>query len=85
MGQGKTVTAEDAQRIYDLYLNGNKGEAKQLCFLLGYKKSTYYNIINNEGQVGISDQHGGVQRRWSDDQINAAIGYIEDVDPQVTL
>ena len=83
MGRGKTVT-HNAALIWETYLRGNKGEAKLLCEELGYKKSTYYNIINNEGEVN-DTSYSIVRRRWTREQIDACIGFIENINPQVTL
>lgn len=83
MGKGKTVTKQDAALIWETYLNGSKGEAKRLCERLGYHKSTFYNIINNEGEV--NDTIYSIEKKWNPEQIDACIGYIENINPQVTL
>ena len=83
MGKGKTVTAKVAELIWETDIKGNKGEAKRLCESLGYKKTKYYKIINNEGEV--NDTSYSRSKRWSPQQIDACIGFIENINPQVTL
>ena len=77
------MTAKDAKLICETYIRGNKGEAKRLCESLDYKKSTYYKIINNEGEF--NDTSYLIPKRWSPQQIDACIGFIENINPQVTL
>ena len=45
MGKGKTLTQKDASEIWEMYLMGPKGAAKQLCEMKGYHKTTYYKIL----------------------------------------
>ncbi len=83
MGKGKTLTQKDASEIWEMYLKGPKGAAKQLCEMKGYHKTTYYKILNCEGDLGI--HYHRKELAWNQNQIDASIGFIEQVNPQVTL
>lgn len=83
MGKGKQLSQQDATEIWEMYLNGPKGAAKQLCKMKGYHKTTYYKIINCESDLDI--HYHAKELTWKQDQIDASIGYIEQINPQITL
>lgn len=74
MGKGKTVPHEIAKLIYQTYLTGPKGAAKDLCLNLGYKERTYYKIINAQGEI--YPKYVSPPKRWTQDQINTVTDYI---------
>ena len=66
MGKGKSVTSDQARLIYQTYLTGPKGAAKNLCRTMGYSERTYYKIINAEGEINpkyFSPKKSGVKTK----------------------
>ena len=83
MGKGMKINPEHAKIIYRAYLTQPKGYAKHLCFMYGYKLTTYYKIINNEGIV--ENNYYGKPRKWTPEMISTAVSYIETTNSQITL
>lgn len=83
MGKGKEISPEHAAIIYNAYLTQPKGFARRLCHLYGYKDTSYYKIINCCGKV-VKNQ-GHKEQKWTKQQIEHAINYIEKENSQITL
>ena len=82
MGNGKNIDPEHAKLIYATYLQ-NQEAAKVLCQQLGYQKTSFYKIVNLQGQISKPPKAGFT--KWSEQQINEVISFIENVNPQATL
>ena len=82
MGHGKNVDPEHAKTLYALY-QSNPEAAKALCAHYGYKKSTFYKIISNEGNIH-SIAKISKPKKWSQEMINLLIQFVE-LNPQATL
>lgn len=72
----KRVQEADARNIYQMFIQKNDTFAKELCESLGYSKSTYYNIINNEGKVSLKYKNPEREKKWKEDHINKALEII---------
>ena len=80
----KKICENDAKLIWNVFQSRGKINAKIMCDGLGYKKSTFYKIINNEGQIHTKWKKLEKTKKWNDQQIETAINIIEE-SPQSTL
>ncbi|OHT05706.1 hypothetical protein TRFO_05861 [Tritrichomonas foetus] len=82
MGRGKNIKPDKAQKIYETFVKEGNKPARALCESYGYKTSTFYKILSLQGKIEV--KHCAPPPKWSEDQIDLAINYIENVDNQVT-
>ena len=86
MGRGsKNLTQQDCQEIWLMYIRVGAKEAKALCSIKGYKKTTYYKIINSEGVLPDAAGEETPRVKWGLAQIETVVQYIEDGHQQATL
>ena len=81
----KNLSPEDAREVYQMYIMEGAKAAKKLCEIKGYKKTTYYKIVNQEGVVVRPEASAYSHDKWDEQQIDTVIDYIEDGHPQATL
>ena len=83
MTKGIILTNENAKRIYNVFLNDGISAAKDFCFRLGYKLSTFYKIMKNQGKI-IKKPITSRNKKWKIEQIESIVNIIGEV-PEITL
>ena len=83
MGRGKQIDPRDAQEIYRVYCESGSKCAKALSAAKGYHTTSYYKIINHEGNV--TPKPHIQPEKWSPEQIENVISWIENGHIQSTL
>ena len=79
----QTITPEYAQRVWTIFNEQGIEEAKQFHFNSGFKKSSFYRIIQNYGEWQ-EKQSFERNRKWTDQQIDFVIQQISN-NSQLTL
>ena len=71
-------------KIWQAYNKNGVRFAKEFTFSLGYHKTTFYKVIENQGKIMTKWTHPNHKNKWDDLQIETAIKRIEE-NPVLTL
>lgn len=80
----KKLSKSDALKIWQAYNKNGVRFAKEFTFSLGYHKTTFYKVIENQGKIMTKWTHPNHKNKWDDLQIETAIKWIEE-NPVLTL
>ena len=78
------LSSADAKKIWNAYTVKGPAFAFEFALSFGYRKSTYYKVIDCQGQINVKWNHPCHSKKWTNEQINTVISWIED-NPVLTL
>lgn len=80
----KKKVIKNAAKIWNAYTEKGPKFASDFTLSLGFKKSTYYKVMENSGKVETKLCHPENSTKWKENQIDKAIKWIE-YNPVLTL